>query len=132
MSGYKELLPEGILTHTEGGFCSGIRNSHGDEREDTLSSRDYALAYTVFPDGTVYEFWAPIHDDFKLGNIFSDGIDAVHERHYSGDYPGAKKMSSISDKQAVAACGNTSGTRLFQDADSMVYCYKLKELGYLK
>lgn len=132
LSGYRELLPEGILTHTEGGFSSGILNSHGDEREDTPSPRDYALAYTVFPDGTVYEFWAPTHVDFKLGNIFSDGIDAVHERHYSENYPGAVKVSSISDKQAVAACGNTSGSRLFPDADSMVYYYKLKNLGYLK
>ena len=131
LSDYKEFLPEGILTHTEAAFCKEIVNSHADEKKDTASPQDYSLPYTVFPDGTVYEFWAPIHDDFKLGNIFLDGIDMVHERYYSEDYPGAKKISFISDKQAVAACGNTSSTRLFQDADIMAYYYKLKNLGYL-
>lgn len=131
ISAYRSLLPEDVFEHGEGDICTKVINEPDARNEDTAVQREFSLAYTVLPNGDVYEFWVPPHKDFLLGNVFRDGIDAIHERYYSNDYLGEKNLSAVSDKQAVIEMGNTSSTRLYTNRDSLLSCYKLKKCGYL-
>ena len=131
ISAYRSLLPEGVFEHGEGDICQKVTDEPDVRHVAPAVQREFSLAYTVLPNGDVYEFWVPPHKDFLLGNVFRDGIDAVHERCYSNDYVGETNLSAVSDKQAVTEMGNTSSTRLYPNRDSLLSCYKLKKCGYL-
>jgi len=86
-------------------------------------------SYSVLPDGETYPFWDPTHPLFRLGNVWDDGMDAIHRQCYDGDSEGGRIFEQIDDREVVAELGDTQSHRLYSWPEWLVTEYKYRKMG---
>ena len=131
---YRGLVPDSVFNTIEGDICKnyidGDTHVTSPETENTSSKEQQLvelMSYTVLPSGDVYPFWKPVHPLFKLGNLFTDGIDHIHEIYFGQQYTGVNMFESYDAKELVEKWGNRESRKLFQYAECVIEKYRRLE-----
>ncbi|MBC8213268.1 MAG: radical SAM protein [Candidatus Marinimicrobia bacterium] len=132
---YQDLVPSSIFNIIEGEvyqkYLSGKLPAKKKSTENKLTEKEQLqnimCAYTVLPSGDVYPFWEPIHPLFKLGNLFEDGIDHIHEINFGSQISGRTIINSYDEQELIRKWGNPNSRKLYSDSGWVIERYKLNE-----
>lgn len=143
---YATLLPPNIFMWEEGIVCKNVLNGQliggkskanketetpfGKSQTEDEQPNALMCSYTILPDGEVYPFWQPVDKKFRLGNVFTDGMDTIHRRYHNGDYEGRRLLEIYDNVKLVSAYGIAESTKLYSDPESLMWEYKMKYLKY--
>ncbi len=141
---YADLLPKKIFSWEEGSICKNILNGltiDGKKKKKKTSStkktdaeqlKNLMCIYTILPDGEVYPFWQPILPFFRLGNVFTDGMDKIHKKHYKHNYDQNNPFKKIRYLNLINKFGDIKSTKLYSSPETLIWDYQYRYLKTLK